>query len=277
VPKLRRVIGLLAATLTLLSVTAQSASSITILGHRGSTRLDIPENTKMAFEYAKHADMLETDVRWTYDPVGGDPVMVLSHDSTMTRVFNCSYVISSTLWSTLRDKCRTRIASQRMMTLNELVAFANQTGQDLNLEIKQGNISDWKARQFYDAVKDLNGHVMVTAFAEANGVFDPYSTTLNSLKKVKALDAADTGHKLRYGLEASAYLPTISQVNVAGWNLCINKSKITAPQVANFQAAGIHVYLWIGYTHDDYAAMVAKNPNGVIVDDPEDFYQWLNG
>jgi glycerophosphoryl diester phosphodiesterase len=253
---------------------ATPALGITILGHRGTSKLDIPENSKIAFEYARHADMLETDVRWTRDPYPGDPVMVLSHDSTLDRVFNCkgdteeSYVyVSQKYWPWIRDNCRTRIASQPMMTLPALVAFAKQTGQHLDLEIKQGDISDWKARQFYNAVKDLNGRVLVTAFD---------GPAMRSLKKVKALDAADGSHRLRYGLTVN-YLPTIAQVKAVGWNLMINKYKINADQVAAFRAAGIHVYLWTGYTEADYALMTDMNPNGVIVDDPEAYYTWLNG
>jgi glycerophosphoryl diester phosphodiesterase len=271
---MRRLGGLIAFVVTIMLVTAQAAAGLTIFGHRGADILGkIPENTKMAFEYAQHADVWETDVRWTRDPTPGDPVMVLSHDSTTDRVFNCSYPISSTYWPTLRDKCRTRIASQPMMTLRQLVDLANAKGKGLNVEIKTGDISDWKAGQFYREMIRANGPVIVSAFDGA---------PLRSLLKVKALDAKDGSHKLRYGYTTST-LPTLAKVKSVGWNLMVKHTAISKAQVKYFRDNGVSVNLWIGYTEADYEAMTAKAPSlddsrfGLIVNDPEAYWRWLNG
>jgi len=260
--------------MTALNVTPAQAATQIIIGHRGMSTSNIPENTKLSFTTAApDADELETGIRWTRDPSGSpDRTIVLHHDATLDRMTNCSGRVKDWYYADIALKCRTDVngPAQPVMKLSELLPLAKTYGKRLVLEIKVGDITDHQARQFWNQVKTYSPataspRIQVHAF---NG------TTMNSVKKIKALDLADANYNLRYGYIAlGSNPPSAASVLAIGPNLHIGM-EVPTTSVAAYKAKGIRVFLWVGRTEADYALMVSKAPNGVVVDDPKRFKTW---
>jgi glycerophosphoryl diester phosphodiesterase len=100
-----------------------------IIAHRGASA-DAPENTMAAFELAHRqgAHMIEFDVRLT-----SDGAIVVFHDDTTAR-WNGRPDAVSTL--TLADMQAIDLRGERAPTLEEVCAWARETGMPLNVEIK---------------------------------------------------------------------------------------------------------------------------------------------
>lgn len=250
----------------ILSPHVAAASTLTVVGHRGASTATIPENTAMAFRYAAHyADRLEADVRWTRNPVGPPrATMVLLHDPTLDRTTDCTGRVQDRYWSDVSVYCRTTVGDQPIMTLRSLLRFAASRHTALALELKVADITGGQARQFYTAVR-ATPKVAVTAFPGG---------TMDSLKKVKRLDAADSRHRLRYGYNAfAASPPSPAAVKAVATTVSVDK-RISAARVAAYRAAGLRVLLRTGHTAPDYAMMLAKAPSAIVVDDPKHFRAW---
>jgi glycerophosphoryl diester phosphodiesterase len=241
-----------------------------VVAHRGGATGSYGEGTLKSYQssVANHADILDGDIHWTKDsPRDADKLgsILVIHDSTLNRITNCSGKVSSWLWTSIRDKCRTDAGKQRLIRLKDLVGYANSVGKPVAIGMKNGTISNAQAKQLWNTLKISNAQL------EA-----PYSRVA-ALNKVKKLDAADPNHKIKYALTAtgSGGWPSVARVKSVGTyfhaELSIPKSRMTA-----YKKAGIKVFLFTGKNESDYAKMAKLKPYGVVVNDVKRFQTWRN-
>jgi glycerophosphoryl diester phosphodiesterase len=104
-----------------------------ILGHRGAP-YDAPENTMRAFRLAleQGADGIEFDVQPSTD---GVPVVL--HDDTLDRTTDASGDVALLPWERIATA---RSGGEPVPRLEEVVAWAAETGAFLNVEIKRPGV-----------------------------------------------------------------------------------------------------------------------------------------
>jgi glycerophosphoryl diester phosphodiesterase len=255
-----------------LVVAAPSANAIPVenivVAHRGATTKSVAEGTLASYRYAvrKHADILDGDVRWTKDSPDRDHVgtMVIAHDATLNPVTNCSGDVSKRLWTSIRDHCRTSVGHQRLIQLSELLTYANSVGRPVSLQIKLNSITNGQARQFWRAVR--NSRVVLEAS----------SGQLPAMNKIKALDRADTTHRISYAfvtLGTRGHWPSASFIRSIGTSVHA-RLEIPPSVMRSYQRARIPVYLFTGRTRAHYRRMIALGPYGVVVNDVGKFQRW---
>ena len=262
-------VTLVATLAVVLAGPAAHAASIPEIrvAHRGATTSTIAEGTMPASQYAvrNNADYLDGDLRWTKDGSDADTVgtVVISHDSTLDRITNCSGYVSAWLWSSIYDKCRTDVGAQRLIRLVDLLRYGNSVGKSFALEIKLSSITDDQATQLWNLVKA--SRVQLEAGPSA----------LPALNKIKKRDAADPYHRLDYALITVGVpgWPTVSTIKSTG--TAVHAALyVPADVVQTYQQANIRVFVFTGRDEADYAKMVAKKPYGVVVDDVARFNRW---
>lgn len=231
----------------------------TLVGHRGASTDEVPEGTEMAHRYAvEHgARVLEGDVRWT-----ADDVMVIHHDYLLDRVTDCTDPIAEKTWAEVQE-CRTEVGDEPLWRLSDLLTYARSADRPLSLEVKEATLTDARADQFWDAVKDEP--VRLTSFASNRPV----------MLKIKALDAADPARTLQYSsIVPGEPYPSVAQAKAVGGWLELGKL-VEVAKVQEYQRAGLKVCLWTGYSTTDYSRMTAKGPDCVVVDDAAAYSSWL--
>jgi len=104
-----------------------------ILGHRGAPR-EAPENTMRAFRLAleQGADGIELDVQ-----PSADGVPVILHDDTLDRTTDATGDVSRLTWERIRAA---RAGGEPVPRLEEVAAWAAETGAFLNVEIKRPGV-----------------------------------------------------------------------------------------------------------------------------------------
>ena len=260
------IVALIALVFTAQVADADSMEEITV-AHRGAATSQLGEGTLPAYSYAvrNHADMLDGDVRWTKDGPDADNLgtMVILHDATLDRITNCRGTISSWLWSSIRDRCRTKVGDQRLMRLVDLLRYGNSVGKSFALEIKVSPITDAQAKQLWNAIKNSRVQLQAT------------STQLAALDKIKKLDVADPNHRLSYALIALGTngWPSASAIKKVGTAV---HAKLTIPAdvARSYQEAGIKVFLFTSKNESDDARMIALHPYAVVVNDVGRFQRW---
>ena len=257
------------AVLILVAPTAQAdVLDQIVLAHRGGATGKYGEGTLASYKYAvaNHADILDGDIHWTKDsPKDKDKLgsILVIHDSTLDRITNCKGKVSSWLWTSIRDKCRTTIGKKRLIRLKDLVAYGKSVRKPLAIEFKQSTITNAQAKQLWRTIKYSNVQLEAALYA------------LPALNKVKKLDAADRRHKINYALVSSGSggWPSVSKVKSVGTYFHAELS-IPASRMRTYKNAGIRVFLWTGKTKSDYAKMAKLNPYGVVVNDVAKFQAW---
>jgi glycerophosphoryl diester phosphodiesterase len=239
-----------------------------VVAHRGGATTKYGEGTMASYRYsvAHHADVLDGDIHWTKDsPNDSDKLgsILVIHDSTLDRITNCSGQVSSWLWTSIRDKCRTDAGKQPLIRLKTLIAYGDSVGKQLAIGLKNSTITDAQAKQLWNTIKYSNVQL------------EAPSSRLEALNKVKKLDAADSSHKIKYALTSagSGGWPSVSKVKSVGSYFHAELS-ISSSQMRTYKNAGIKVFLYTGKTVDDYKRMAALNPYGVVVDDVAKFQAW---
>jgi glycerophosphoryl diester phosphodiesterase len=240
-----------------------------VVAHRAGAATKFGEGTMASYQYSvEHdADVLDGDIHWTKDsPNDSDKLgsILVIHDSTLDRITNCSGKVSSWLWTSIRDKCRTDAGKQPLIRLKTLIAYGDSTGKQVAIGLKNSTITDAQAKQLWNTIKYSN--VQLEA---------PASRLSGALNKVKKLDAADPNHKIKYALvcTGSDGWPSVSQVKSVGTYFHAGLS-ISSSRMKTYKDAGIKVFLFTGKTVDDYKRMAALNPYGVVVDDVEKYQAW---
>ena len=239
-----------------------------VIAHRAGATSRYGEGTLASYKHsvANHADILDGDIHWTKDsPNDSDKLgsILVIHDSTLGRITNCKGKVSSWLWTSIRDKCRTDIGKQRLIRLKDLVAYAKSARKPLAIQFKQSTITKAQAKQLWKTIKNSNVQLEAASYA------------LPALNKVKKLDAADRSHKIKYALvtAGSGGWPSVSKVKSVGTYLHAQLS-IPASRMRTYKRAGIKVFLWTGKTKSDYKKMAALEPYGVVVNNVEKFQAW---
>jgi glycerophosphoryl diester phosphodiesterase len=237
------------------------------VAHRGASTPTIAEGTMASYRYAVRngADWLDGDIRWTKDGPDADTVgtMVILHDSTLNRITNCSGYVTSWLWSSIYDRCRTDKGKQRLIRLVDLLNYGSSAGVPFSLEIKTSRITDAQARQLWNNIKRYRVRLLAMPGA------------LPSLNKIKKRDAADPNYRLTYStvITGTSGWPSASWVKANGTQVDVHLS-VPASVVRSYKAAGIPVFVFTGKTEADYARMTRLNPTGVVVDDIARFQRW---
>jgi glycerophosphoryl diester phosphodiesterase len=239
-----------------------------VVAHRAGATTLYGEGTLKSYKHSvkNHADILDGDIHWTKDsPKDKDKLgsILVIHDSTLDRITNCKGKVSSWLWSSIRDKCRTTIGKQRLIRLKDLVAYANSVGKPLGIGLKNSKITNAQAKQLWNTLK--NSNVQLEA---------PVGR-LAALNKVKKLDKADPKHKINYALvtTGAAGWPSVSKAKSVGKYLHA-RLELPASRMRAYKKAGIKVFLFTGKTASDYKKMAKLDPYGVVVDDVKKFQKW---
>jgi glycerophosphoryl diester phosphodiesterase len=239
-----------------------------VIAHRAGATSRYGEGTLASYKHsvANHADILDGDIHWTKDsPNDSDKLgsILVIHDPTLGRITNCKGKVSSWLWTSIRDKCRTDVGKQRLIRLKDLVAYAKSVRKPLAIQIKQSTITKAQAKQLWKTIKNSNVQLEAASYA------------LPALNKVKKLDAADRSHKIKYALvtAGSGGWPSVSKVKSVGTYLHAHLS-IPASRMRTYKKAGIKVFVWTGKTKSDYKKMAALEPYGVVVNNVEKFQAW---
>ena len=238
-----------------------------VVAHRGGATAKYGEGTMASYRYsvANHADILDADIHWTKDSSDPDTVgsILVIHDSTLDRITNCSGKVSSWLWTSIRDRCRTDAGKQRLIRLKDLIAYGNSVGKAFAVELKNSTISNAQARQLWRTIKYSNVQLEAT------------SARLAALNKIKKLDAADPYHKIKYALvtTGASGWPSVSTVKSVGTYVHA-RLEIPSSVMSSYKNAGIKVFLFTGRTTSDYERMAKLNPYGVVVDNVAKFQAW---
>ncbi len=239
-----------------------------VIAHRAGASARYGEGTLASYKHsvANHADILDGDIHWTKDsPNDSDKLgsILVIHDSKLDRITNCKGKVSSWLWTSIRDKCRTDVGKKRLIRLKTLVAYAKSVRKPLAVQIKQSTITNAQAKQLWKTIRASKVQLEAATYA------------LPALNKVKKLDAADRSHKINYALvtAGSGGWPSVSKVKSVGTYLHAEKS-IPASRMRTYKRAGIRVFLWTGKSKADYKKMAALEPYGVVVNNVEKFQAW---
>jgi glycerophosphoryl diester phosphodiesterase len=238
-----------------------------VVAHRGGATAKYGEGTMASYRYsvANHADILDADIHWTKDSSDPDTVgsILVIHDSTLDRITNCSGKVSSWLWTSIRDRCRTDAGKQRLIRLKDLIAYGNSVGKAFAVELKNSTITNAQARQLWRTIKYSNVQLEAT------------SARLAALNKIKKLDAADPYHKIKYALVTTGATgwPSVSTVKSVGTYVHA-RLDIPSSVMSSYKNAGIKVFLFTGRTTSDYERMAKLNPYGVVVDNVAKFQAW---
>ncbi len=269
---LRALKGLIAVGAALILVAPAAQADILdaiVVAHRAGATTEHGEGTMASYRYSveHNADVLDGDIHWTKDsPNDSDKLgsILVIHDSTLDRITNCSGKVSSWLWTSIRDRCRTDIDKQPLIRLKTLIAYGDSVGKQVAIGLKNATITDAQAKQLWNTIKYSN--VQLEA---------PASRLSGALNKVKKLDAADSKHKIKYALVStgSGGWPSVSKVKSVGTYFHAELS-ISSSQMRTYKNAGIKVFLFTGKNETDYARMAALNPYGVVVDDVQRFQTW---
>jgi glycerophosphoryl diester phosphodiesterase len=242
-----------------------------VVAHRGGAVTRFGEGTLRSYQaaVAEGAGILEGDIHWTKDsPNDSDSVgsILIIHDSTLDRLTNCSGKVSSWLWTSIRDKCRTDVAKQKLIRINDLVGYATPRGKTLAINLKNSTITDAQAKQLWGHLRNSKVHLHAAWSNRA------------ALNKVKALDRADSSRSINYALSTGGDggWPSVDRVKSFGTYLYAKKS-IPASQMNTYKKNGIRVILWTGNDVEDYEEMTKLEPYGVIVDDVQHFQDWRKG
>ena len=257
------------AVLTLVSPAAQADPlDDIVIAHRAGASARYGEGTLASYKHsvANHADILDGDIHWTKDSRNDSDKLgsiLVIHDSTLDRITNCKGKVSSWLWTSIRDKCRTDVGKKRLIRLKTLVAYAKSVRKPLAIQIKQSTITNAQAKQLWKTIRTSKVQLEAATYA------------LPALNKVKKLDAADRSHKISYALvtAGSGGWPSVSKVKNVGTYLHAEKS-IPASRMRTYKRAGIKVFLWTGKSKSDYKKMAALEPYGVVVNNVEKFQAW---
>ena len=223
-----------------------------IIAHRGASA-DAPENTMAAFELAQRqaAHMIEFDVRPT-----SDGAIVVFHDDTTERWNGRADPVGSL---TLAEMQAIDLGGERAPTLEEVCAWASETGMPLNVEIKVVGIEAACARII--AARGIGEQVIVSSF------HDQALQALQSIAPALARAVLTDRDALPPGTGIDWPLSALSRLQARAWHPArqLPQLDLLIPQV---QAAGYAVNVW---TVDDPARMrqlLALDVAGIITNRP---------
>jgi glycerophosphoryl diester phosphodiesterase len=222
-----------------------------IIAHRGAA-LHAPENTMAAMDQAMadSTDYLEIDVQET-----ADGEVVVFHDSDFMKTARRPL----TIWDARRTDLDAidvgswfdhLYAGERVPTLEEVLLAARDRARVI-IELK-----------YYGHDEDLERKVI--DIVERAGMVD--QVVVMSLKYDKVLKIRAMRPDWTYGLLTTVNLGDATRFNVDF--LAVNAAAATRGFIERAHRAGLDVYVWT--VNDPYlmSAMMSRNVDGIITDDP---------
>lgn len=223
-----------------------------IIAHRGASA-DAPENTMAAFELAlrQGAQMIEFDVRPTRDDA-----IVVFHDDTTERWNGRAETVGAL---TLAELQAIDLRGERAPILDEVCAWARETGLLLNVEIKVAGIEAAVARTIHK--HGIGEQVIISSF-------DPVA--LRAMREVapELARAALTDSSAMPPVDDTTWpLGTLAQLGARAWHPSwrLPPLEMLIPDV---RQAGYAVNVW---TVDDPAIMrrlLALEVEGIMTNRP---------
>jgi len=222
-----------------------------IIAHRGAA-MHAPENTMAAVQRAikDSTDYIEIDVQET-----ADGEVVVFHDSDFMKTARSPL----TIWDARRVNIDEidigswfdpGFADERVPTLEEVLIAARRRAR-VNIELK-----------YYGHDEDLERRVV--DIVERTGMAD--QVVLMSLKYDKVQKIRSLRPNWTYGLLTSVSLGDVTRFDVDF--LAVNAAAATRRFVDRAHRRGMDVYVWT--VNDPYvmSAMMSRNVDGIITDDP---------
>ena len=210
------------------SLRIERIKDITVTAHRGYSS-EYPENTMAAFRAAAEAgaDCIELDVQQT-----ADGVIVVMHDSSLKRTTGVNRPVWDMTWDEIRELDAGRLfgeefAGEPVPSLDEVLAFADEAGVRLNIELKPtGHETDFE-KSVIDIINahDFAGRCVLTSLKygvlERAKSYDPEIRTVYVMSvaygDITRLEYADA-FSVRYGF---ANRSLVSRVHQAGKTICV--------------------------------------------------------
>jgi glycerophosphoryl diester phosphodiesterase len=224
-----------------------------VLGHRGA-RHAAPENTLPAFELARQegADGVELDVR-----LDGNGEVIVLHDPTLGRVTqgaetrHAEDIPSSEL-------ARLDVGSgERVPLLAEVLAWAHQSGQRVNIELK----SDVRRRLLLlDRVAHVMGRVQLPELIFSS--FHPYFVWWLG-NRLPTLPRAWLVHDKQRLLK---YAPGVAQLGANALNP--QHTLVTPERMARLKAGGLLVNVWTVNEPSRARELASLGVDSIISDNP---------
>ena len=106
-----------------------------VVAHRAGATTRYGEGTMKSYKFsvANKADVLDGDIHWTKDsPNDKDTlgsILVIQTCSRPDHQLTTQGKVSSWLWTSIQDKCRTDIGKQRLIRLKDLIAGRDSQGK----------------------------------------------------------------------------------------------------------------------------------------------------
>ncbi|HEV7589912.1 MAG TPA: glycerophosphodiester phosphodiesterase [Longimicrobium sp.] len=215
-----------------------------ILGHRGAPR-GAPENTMRAFRLAleEGADGVELDVQ-----PSADGVPVVLHDDTLDRTTDQSGDVSVLPWERI---AAARSEGEPVPRLEEVVAWAAETGAFLNVELKRPGAE--AAAVAAVARAGLRERTVFSSFLAA------------SVAEVRRLDPAAACYFLSDG---RAGLAMAVARQLGAWGVCLGARRATPAALAEFRRAGLPVIVWTVDRPYRIRGLLREGVRGIITNLP---------
>jgi len=215
-----------------------------ILGHRGAPR-GAPENTLRAFRLAleEGADGVELDVQ-----PSADGVPVVLHDDTLDRTTDQSGDVATLPWERI---AAARAGGEPVPRLDEVVAWAAESGAFLNVELKRPGAE--AAAVELVARAGLRERTVFSSFVSA------------SVAEVLRLDPAAACYLLSDG-RAGLAMAAARQLGASG--VCLGARRATPAALAESRRAGLPVIVWTVDRPYRIRGLLAEGVRGIITNLP---------
>jgi glycerophosphoryl diester phosphodiesterase len=215
-----------------------------ILGHRGAPR-GAPENTLRAFRLAleEGADGVELDVQ-----PSADGVPVVLHDDTLDRTTDLSGDVATLSWERI---AQARAGGEPVPRLEEVVAWAAESGAFLNVELKRPGAEAAAVEAVARA--GLRERTVFSSFLAA------------SVAEVLRLDPAAACYLLSDG-RAGLALAAARQLGASG--VCLGARRATPAALAEFRRAGVPMIVWTVDRPYRIRGLLAEGVRGIITNLP---------
>jgi glycerophosphoryl diester phosphodiesterase len=210
-----------------------------------------PENTLLSFQRAAEmgAEWIEFDVH-----ASRDGTLVVIHDQVLERTTNGHGRVSEHPLSHLKTLDAGH--GQTIPTLDEVLAWARQTGIGLDIEVKQA-----PAAAVVEAVRGFEGQLLISSFDHPRlseiKTLEP-RLPIGLLYAHRALDPARMAHAAR----ASILLPQWSYVR--------------PEDVEAIHAAGLQIWTWATSDPDALQTLIAAGVDAIATNHPDVLRKILN-
>jgi len=223
-----------------------------VVGHRGAMGY-CPENTMLSFERALElgADWIELDVH-----LSRDGALIVIHDETLDRTTNGHGAVRSHTLAEL--KLLDAGDGQKVLTLEEVLAFARSRDAVVDIEIKNGPV-------FYDAIEEA----VVSSLARTSMMEQVIVISFDhaAVQRVKALEPRVATGVLYVGRPADA---GVGLARAAGADALLpHLAYVTAADVRTAHAAGLAVAPWVSSDPQVLRHLVDCGVDGIGTNHPD--------